>query len=477
MNGNHRRTGLFALTAIVVNAMLGGIAFDLPRATAFFAGPQMALAIWVLTGLTLFMVANTFRIIAEARPESSVGIYFNSRSGFGRFAGFEMAWLYWLRNIAVNGFYAGVLLDILARALPGEHAGWIALVTVSLLLWIIHGFIALGFKPVAFVNLAGAALILTILAGFIFFAASAFDPEIFIANWNAAPPPETKLTPFLAVAIWTFAGIEGAAILAEHGDDRRAVGRATLTGFWIALIFAPALSLLPWGLAARPELANLSDPSSAPLLAAIAGNRGGVLMVAGNTFALLIGWLAFAVISIQVPRAAADDGAFPRVFCRLNRRGVPDFSLLATGCLTQAVLIALYFAGGKLAGLLPLAVLIVLAPYLVSCGYLWKICLAGEYPIRMTSNRKFAHFCGAAGTLLVLALIVTAGIKYLLLAVTAAAIGLPVFIRARRDAAATPQTAPDDRRYFTGVEALAAGLLVVAAMLAAAAVAAGWIDF
>ncbi|MGE4563888.1 MAG: amino acid permease [Victivallaceae bacterium] len=477
MNGNHRRTGMLALTAIVVNAMLSGIAFDLPRVTAFFAGPKMALAIWLLTGLTIFMVANTFRIIAEARPESSVGIYFNSRSGFGRFAGFEMAWLYWLRNIAVNGFYAMMLLDILDRALPGGSAGWIALVAVSLLLWIIHGFIALGFKPAAMVNLAGAALMLTVLAGFIFFAARAFDVQIFIANWDAAAPPETKLTPFLAVAIWTFAGIEGAAILADHGDDRRSVGRATLAGFWIALLVAPALSLLPWGLAGRPELAQLGDLSTAPLLTAIAGNRGGILMVAGNTLALLTGWLAFAIISIQVPRAAADDGAFPRAFCRLNRRGVPVFSLLATGGLTQAVLIALYFAGEKLAGLLPLAVLMVLAPYLVSCGYLWKICLAGEYPIRMTSNRKFAHFCGAAGTLLVLALIVTAGIKYLLLAVTAAAIGLPVFIRARNDAAAAPETAPDDRRHFTGIEAVAAGLLVVAAMLVTAAVAAGWIDF
>jgi len=468
---------MFALTAIVVNAMLGGIAFDLPRATAFFAGPQTALAVWLLTGFTIFLVANTFRIIAEARPEFSVGIYFNSRSGFGRFAGFEIAWLYWLRNIAVNGFYAVMLLHIIKRALPGGHAGPIALLTVSLLLWIIYGFVRTGFKPAAFAHLTGAALLLAALALFVAYAARSFDRQIFIANWNAAAPPDASFTPFVAVAIWTFAGIEGAAILAGHAENRRAVGRAALAGFWIAMILAPAISMLPWGLAARAQLAALSAPSTAPLLGAMTGTWGGMLMVAGATFALLIGWLAFTVIGIQVPYAAADDGAFPRPFSSLNRHGVPEFSLLATSTLTQLTLIALYFAGEKLAGLLPLAVMMVLAPYLVSCAYLWKICLAGDYPIRMTSNRTFAHFCGAAGSLLVLALIAAAGIQYLLLAVTAAAVGLPVFIRARHDAAAAPETAPDDKHHFTGVEAFAAGLLLILAAIAAAAVAAGWVDF
>ena len=57
---------------------------------------------WVVTGIGMFFIANTFRVLSAARPDASTGIYAYARLGFGRFAGFQMAWAYWLCNIFGN---------------------------------------------------------------------------------------------------------------------------------------------------------------------------------------------------------------------------------------------------------------------------------------------------------------------------------------------------------------------------------------
>ena len=90
----NKKLGVIALAALVVSAMIGGGIFSLPQNMAQGAGVTAVIVAWVVTGAGMFFLANTFRILSAARPDATTGIYSYARIGFGRFAGFEMAWSY-----------------------------------------------------------------------------------------------------------------------------------------------------------------------------------------------------------------------------------------------------------------------------------------------------------------------------------------------------------------------------------------------
>ena len=100
----------------------------------------------------------------------------------------------------------------------------------------------------------------------------------------------------------------------------------------------------------------------------------------------------------------------------------------------------------------------VLPAYFTSCAYLWKICTDGEYPVAgMPVKRSTALFTGIAGSIYALWLIYAAGLQYLMLAAVILALGIPVFMWARK------QHHPDEP-YFQGKEIRLAGLLIIIAL-------------
>ena len=101
-DGDNRKLGVIALAALVVGAMIGGGIFSLPQNMAQGAAVTAVILAWVITGIGIFFLAQTFRVLADARPDATTGIYAYARLGFGRFAGFEMAWSYWLCNLSAT---------------------------------------------------------------------------------------------------------------------------------------------------------------------------------------------------------------------------------------------------------------------------------------------------------------------------------------------------------------------------------------
>ena len=113
MGDQTKKLGVMMLAALVVSAMIGGGIFSLPQNMSQGAGAGAVLIAWIITGVGIFFLANTFRILADARPDATTGIYAYARLGFGRFAGFQMAWCYWLCNVFGNVAYAVLLMDAL----------------------------------------------------------------------------------------------------------------------------------------------------------------------------------------------------------------------------------------------------------------------------------------------------------------------------------------------------------------------------
>jgi len=69
---------------------------------------------------------------------------------------------------------------------------------------------------------------------------------------------------------------------------------------------------------------------------------------------------------------------------------------------------------------------------LTSAAYLWKLCEDGEYQ-HVRTGRAYALFTSILGAIYACWLIYAAGLSYLLMAVVFIALGLPVYIWARKE--------------------------------------------
>ena len=269
----------------------------------------------------------------------------------------------------------------------------------------------------------------------------------------------------MPVTLWAFIGIEGAVVVSSRAKSPAAVGRATVLGFLVCLAIYVLLSVLPFGRMYQPELAKLANPSTAPLLQdVVRGAWGGILMNLGVIVALLTSWLAFTIMIAQIPYAAALDGTFPRMFRKVNAKGMPSVSLFVTSAVMQLAMIFVYFANNAWNTMLTITSVMILPPYLACTLYLWKLCATKQYPAGMPVGRVYALICGAAGSLFALWMIYSAGLRYLMFAFLFLLIGIPVFIWGRRNALAD-DAAASDRRIFTRPEAVGAIVIAVVAVI------------
>ena len=83
----------------------------------------------------------------------------------------------------------------------------------------------------------------------------------------------------MLAAVWT--GVEGAVVVSARARNKRDVGRATLLAVLAALGVYLLVTLLSLGVVARPELAEMRNPSMAGLMVKMLGPWGDVIIAAG----------------------------------------------------------------------------------------------------------------------------------------------------------------------------------------------------
>src|SRR5436190_15250466 len=92
-SGNAKTLGLAACTAIVVGNMVGSGFYLSPSALAPYG--LLAILAWILMGIGAVCLGLTFARLARITPATG-GPYAYTRLGFGDFAGFLVAWGYWI---------------------------------------------------------------------------------------------------------------------------------------------------------------------------------------------------------------------------------------------------------------------------------------------------------------------------------------------------------------------------------------------
>ncbi|WP_054199893.1 basic amino acid/polyamine antiporter [Clostridium baratii] len=466
---NNKKLGVVALAGVVISAMLGGGVYNLPQNMAQNASAGAILIAWVITGIGMWFIANTFRILAAARPDATTGIYAYGELGFGKFTGFLMAWGYWICNSFANVGYAVLLMDSLNYFFPGYFKGgnnWLSIACGSLVLWIIYFVVLSGVKQATFLNIIGTIGKLVPLAIFLLILVVSFKASLFFTDfWGLKTVvsvhdsalggllPQIKST--MLVTLWVFTGIEGAVVVSGRAKSQKDVGKATFLGFLTCLLLYTALSLLPLGVFPQGEVSTMAPPSTAAVLMGVIGKWGSVIMNVGVIIAILSSWLIWTVMLSELPFAAAKDGTFPKIFRKENKNESPSFSLLASTIVMQIILIFVHFAGNAWNMMLSITSVMALPCYIASTLYLYKIASKNDNYPKIFASRKYAVVTGILGTLYGLWLIYAAGLEYLLIALVIYAIGIPVFKKARKE---TSPNAPE----FTKIERyVAIGLIIL----------------
>ncbi len=470
-NNNNGKLGVIGLAAIVISSMIGGGIFSLPQNMAQGAAAGAVVIAWVITGIGMYFIANTFSVLARVKPDLTAGIYMYARNGFGNYAGFSIGWAYWMSQIFGNVGYAVITMDALNYFFPPHFAGGNNLLSIicgSVLIWGFNFIVLRGVKQASVMNVIGTIAKLVPLALFIIICIFAFHANKFNfdfwgnlgANAKSLGGFGTQLKSTMLVTLWAFIGIEGAVVLSSRAKSQQAVSKATFLGFCGCLAIYILLSLLPFGFMSQAEIAKIANPSTAGILEHLVGPWGSYLMNIGLLIAVLFSWLAWTMIAAQIPQSAALDGTFPKIFARENSKGTPSVSLWVTSIIMQLAMLLVYFSNNAWNTMLSITGVMVLPAYIFSTLYLWKLTEDGEYQKITQHGRFFALISGIFGTAFGVWLVYAAGLKYLFMAFVFIALGIPVFMVARR------QNAPTEP-CFTGAEKI---IMVLILLIACAAI-------
>lgn len=430
-----QKIGLTALTALVFSSMVGAGIFSLPQNMAQVAGVDAIVTGWLITGVGILLLAGCFLHLSRLKPELDGGIYTYARTGFGETAGFLSAWGYWLcATIGVVGYLVvafaaiGAFIDTPQSVIFGDGNTLPAFIGESLILWAVHYLVLRGVKQAAFINLLATLAKSLPLIAFIVLAYWAFEPATF--NFDRAG--QSLQTPFIEqvkgtmlITLWVFTGIEGAIVLSVRAKRRNDIGKATYLGVIFALILYVAITLLSLGVMCRADVAALSNPSMAGLMAHMSGSLGQWVISVGLIVSVLASYLSWIMYSAEVPCTAAQHGAFPRFFASQNEQGTSPASLMLTSVTVQLCLVLIMWTGESYNTLVLISTSMILIPYFLVGAYLVKIAF-------QQSASWSIKAIGIGASLYGLWLIYAAGLNALALSTLLYIPGLMVFYYSRR---------------------------------------------
>jgi len=453
------------LTALVVGSMVGAGIFSLPGRFGGATGPFGAIIAWIIAGGGMLMLAFVFQNLAVRKPDIDAGIYAYAQAGFGNYPGFAAAFGFWAGTCLGNVTYFVLIMSTVGGLFPilGDGNTIPAIIASSVILWSVHFMILRGIKEAAFINkVVTFAKIIPIFL-FIIIMAFAFQKDLFVASfWGGGEQSYgwreifDQVRSTMLVTVFVFIGIEGASVYSRFAKKREDVGFATVLGFIGVLLLLVMVTLLPYGVMLRPELADLRQPSMAGVLSAVVGPWGAWFISVGLIVSVMGAFLAWTLFAAEVLFAASKSNLVPKWIDYENENQVPSRSLWLSNGLVQVLLIVTLFSQYAFNLSLEMTSAMTLIPYALVAAYAVKLTITREtYGADDGACRKDKIWASIA-TVYALFMIWAGGLDKLLLSAILFAPGTLMFIFSRRE---------QGLQTFTSVEkALFAVVLVGAAI-------------
>ncbi|HKD22148.1 MAG TPA: basic amino acid/polyamine antiporter [Rhizomicrobium sp.] len=454
-----KKMSLVQLTAMVVGSMVGAGIFSLPRTFGNATGPFGAIIAWLVAGTGMYMLARVFQSLAERKPDLDAGVYAYAKAGFGDYPGFLSAFGYWIGSCIGNVSYWVLIKSTLGAFFPvfGTGNTVVAILVASVGIWLFHFMILRGIQQAAVVNtIVTFAKIIPIIV-FILVLIAYFRYELFQANfWGGAASatlfdqdyrgyahqhltelPQASLfeqvRATMLTTVFVFIGIEGASVYSRYASERSHVGKATIIGFVGVTGLMVLVTLLPYAVLHRAEIANMRQPSMASVLEAVVGPWGAVFVSLGLIVSVLGAYLAWSLICAEVLFAAAKTKDMPALFAKESARKVPANALWLTNIIVQILVVSTYFSYDAFMLMLNLTSAMSLIPYLLVAAYGLMTARRGEtYDARPEERRRDLIMAGVASTYTVF-LIFAGGLKFVLLSAVLYAPGTALYIWTRRE--------------------------------------------
>lgn len=139
---------------------------------------------------------------------------------------------------------------------------------------------------------------------FIVLAFIAFRMDVFTLDFSGVAlgvPVWEQVKNTMLITLWVFIGVEGAVVVSARARNKRDVGRATLLAVLAALGVYLLVTLLSLGVVARPELAEMRNPSMAGLMVKMLGPSGDVVIAAGLIISVCGAYLSWTIMAAEVP--------------------------------------------------------------------------------------------------------------------------------------------------------------------------------
>jgi amino acid transporter len=361
-----RAVGTGALTAALVNIVIGAGIFTIPSALAGAMGVYAPLA-FVICGIAMGAIAICF---AEggSRIPSSGGAYGYIEAAFGPLAGFVTGNLLWLGGVLACGAVAAALADVTASLVPPSLTG------------ATHAAVIVGVIGVnAYVSIAGVsqnarvisiATVVKLVPISLFVAIGIFAVHPSNLAPAAMPSPQ-DVGRGLILALFAFTGME--ATLGASGEvmePAKTIPRALLIAMVVVAVLYVSIQTVAQGI-----LGGALGQATTPLAAAMATVHPGLrmMMLAGAGISMLA-WMSSDFLgNPRILFAVARDGFLPQALGRVHpRTHTPYVAITCYAAMSIALALSGTFA--ELAVLSTLATSVV---YVLGSMAAWRLARQG----------------------------------------------------------------------------------------------------
>lgn len=361
-----KKMGLAMATVLVLVNMVGTGIFLLPVSMASVG--SISIIGWVVAGIGAAAIGLMFAMLGAIKPEAG-GPYAYAREALGPYLGFQTNYIYWSANLVGNIAVATTVTGYFIELIPALGGSTRAAVFTIGIVWVATAINLAGPRWVGFFTGWGTVLAMIPLLAIAFCGWIWFNPQTFWGSWN--PHHESSwdaISTSAAFALWAFMGVESAAVASDVIENpKRNVPLATMIGLVIAGLLYVSTCTVLMGIMPAEELAKSSAPF-ADAAAKVIGPAGAVVIALCAIFkagSSLVGW---TLTISQSAAAAARDGLFPKIFSRLDARGIPRLNFLITGVLMSliVVLTASPSISEQFNEIIDMAIILTILPYMYS---------------------------------------------------------------------------------------------------------------
>jgi arginine:ornithine antiporter/lysine permease len=270
----------------------------------------------------------------------------------------------------------------------------------------------------------------------------------------------------MLVTVFVFLGIEGASVYSRYAKKRSDVGSATILGFLGVTCLLVLVTLLPYAVLPRAEIAGMRQPSMAAMLEMVVGPWGAIFVSVGLVVSVLGAYLAWSLICAEVLFTAAKTKDMPKIFATENRNDVPAAALWMTNIVVQIFVVSTYWSRDAFALMLNLTSAVSLIPYLLVAGYGFLLAKRGETYETLPEARTRDLILAGIAVLYTAFMLYAGGMRYLVLAAILYAPGTILYVWARRE---------QNARVFASVDWIILLVVVAGAVVGVHGLATGYI--